>query len=148
MTTRVIRTEADRALFVQYVKTRALPFTVNSVAGEKRTIEQNRLAMMWIKEAAEQLGDRSFEELRGECKLRFGVPILRAENEDFRKRYDELVRPMPYETKLALMVEPFDMPVTRLMKINQLTAYLDRLSQHFLEQGIVLTDPDKRKAAA
>jgi hypothetical protein len=147
MTTRVIKSESDLALLVQYLRARPRPYTVDVVKGAKRSAEQNRLAMLWIKEAAEQLGDRTFEELRGECKLRFGVPILRAANEGFREKYDRLIRPLTYQEKLELMVEPFDFPVTRLMKTSELTAYLDALSKHFLEQGIVLTNPEERRAA-
>jgi hypothetical protein len=146
MTDRIIKNATDRALLIKYIWARELPFVVSITKG-KRTIPQNRLQMQWIKEAAEQMGDRTFEELRGECKLTFGVPILRAENPEFRKAYDKHIKPLPYETKLAMMREPFDFAVTRLMNTDQLTRYLDQLGQHFLEQGIVLTDPEKRKAA-
>lgn len=102
---------------------------------------------MWLNEAAEQLGDRTAEELRGMCKLQFGVPILRAENTRFCEAYDRLIKPLPYETKLEYMMDPLDFPVTRLMTTNQKTRYLEDVSRHFLEQGIVLTEP-KRKVAA
>jgi hypothetical protein len=105
-----------------------------------------------VNEIAEQLGDRTPEEVRGYCKLTIGVPILRAENEAFRERYDAIVKPLPYEQKLALMMEPLDFPITRLMSTKQATAYLDGVHRHFSEKGIVLTDPgdltsqDKRDA--
>ena len=150
VTTRVIKTEADRALLVQYLKARPLPYTVDIVKGKHRTDAQNKLQRLWISEIAEQLGDQTPEEVRGFCKLVFGVPILRAENTAFREKYDAIVRPLPYETKLAIMQEPLDMPVTRLMTTDQKTRYLDTLCRHFLQQGIVLTDPEvkrQRKAA-
>lgn len=150
MATRVVDTEADRALLLWHIAARPLPFTVDIVKGRRRSTEQNRLQMLWIKEAAEQLDDRTFEELRAECKLRFGVPILRAENEIFRERYDAIFKPLPLKTKLALMMEPFDFPVTRLMSTSQKTAYLNDLSRWFLSQGIALTEPppvEMRRAA-
>ena len=147
MTTRIIKTEQDRTLLIQFVKTQKLPFTVDIVRGRRRSVEQNRLQRLWLNEAADQLGDRSAEELRGECKLTLGVPILRAEHEVFRKKYDRHVRGLPYEQKLALMMEPLDMPVTRLMTTDQKTRYLDAMSRMLLEQGIVLTDPEARRAA-
>lgn len=109
---------------------------------KKRTLEQNRLQRQWLNEISEQLGDRTPEEARGYCKLTIGVPILRAENEKFREHYDRVIRPMPYETKLALMMEPFDFPVTRLMTTSQHTKYLDGIQRHFAEQGVLLTSPE------
>lgn len=148
MVTRVIKNDGDLALLVQYLKARKRPYTVDIVAGKHRTNEQNHLQRMWLNEAAEQLGDRTAEELRGMCKLQFGVPILRAENTRFREVYDRLIKPLPYETKLEYMMEPLDFPVTRLMTTSQKTRYLDDLSKHFLEQGIVLTEPKRKLEAA
>ena len=111
----------------------------------KRSAEQNRLQRMWVNEAAKQ-GDQTAEEYRAYCKLHFGVPILRAENEEFRIKYDRIIKPMPYETKLELMAEPFDFPVTRLMTSKQKTKYLDQCYVFLTGQGYVLTEP-KGKAA-
>jgi hypothetical protein len=106
-----------------------------------RSLKQNKLQRLWLGEIAEQLGDQSPEEVRGYCMLTIGVPILRAENDTFRERYDAIVKPLPYEQKLALMMEPLDFPVSRLMTTKQATAYLDGIHRHFSEKGIVLTDP-------
>ena len=148
MTTRVINSEADRTLLLQFVKAHKLPFTADIVRGKRRSVEQNHLQRLWLNEAAEQLGDRTPEELRGECKLTLGVPILRAENSTFREKYDQFVRPLPYEQKLALMMEPFDFPITRIMTTKQATVYLDSMHRHFSEKGIVLTDPGDLLARA
>jgi len=147
MVTRVISNADDLALLIDFLKARKRPYTVDIVAGKHRTNEQNHLQRLWLNEAAEQLGDRTAEELRGMCKLQFGVPILRAENTRFREIYDLHVKPLPYERKLALMMEPLDLPVTRLMTTNQKTRYLDDVSRHFIEQGIVLTEPKRKEAA-
>lgn len=145
MTTRVIRTEVDRALLIQLVKAHKLPFTIDLVKGAHRSVDQNRLQRLWINEIAEQLGDMTPEEVRGLCKLQFGVPILRAENSRFCETYDRYVKPRSYEEKLALMMEPLDMPVTRIMTTDQKTRFLEALSKHFLAQGVVLTEPKKRE---
>lgn len=142
MTTRVINSEADRTLLLQFIKDHKLPFTADIVRGKRRSVEQNHLQRLWLNEAAEQLGDRTPEELRGECKLTLGVPILRAENTTFREKYDQFVRPLPYEQKLAFMMEPLDFPVTRLMTTEQKTRYLDAMFLQFTKQGVKLTDPD------
>jgi hypothetical protein len=141
MTTRTIRTKDDLALLLRFLRDRKLPFTVEVHSGAKRTTDQNRLQRLWLNEVAEQMGDRTPEEVRGYCKLTMGVPILRAENENFRDRYDAVVRPLPYDQKLAIMMEPLDLPVTRLMSVEQKTRYLDAIFRHFSEQGLALTLP-------
>lgn len=139
MTTRAIATEADRKFLYRFLATQKLPFTVDVTRGKRRSVEQNRLQRVLINEIAEQLGDRTAEEVRGYCKLTIGVPILRAENEAFREKYDAVVKPLSYEQKLALMQEPLDMPVTRLFSTEQKTRYLDSVIRHFAEQGVVLS---------
>jgi hypothetical protein len=141
MTTRFIETYHDRRMLLDFIESQPLPLTVTLAKGGKRSLKQNRLQRHWLNEIAEQLGDRTPEEVRGYCKLTIGVPILRAENEAFRERYDAIVKPLPYEQKLALMMEPLDFPVSRLMSTKQATAYLDGIHRHFSEKGIVLTDP-------
>ena len=148
MSTRVVKTEEQRALLLRYIKEHRLPFTADIVKGERRSVEQNKLQRLWLNEIAEQLGDHTPEEVRGYCKLTIGVPILRAENEEFAAKYDAHVRPLPYPQKLAIMCEPLDMPVTRLMTTVQKTKYLDAIWRHFTEQGLVLTDPNPMGQAA
>lgn len=146
MTTRIIRDEAEREALILLIQSRPLPFTASLAKGANRSWKQNRLQRLWVGEAAEQLGDHSAEYLRGLCKLQFGVPILRAENEAFREAYDKNVKGLDYETKIALMMEPLDFPVTRLMTSKQKTAYLDEISRSFSQQGVRLTDPDDQGA--
>lgn len=141
---RIIETEQAREMLVKFIQGRKLPFTATVTDGKHRTTHQNRLQRQWMVEIAAQLGDRTPEEVRGYCKLHFGIPILR-ENDAFRKDYDDLVRPLPYEAKLKLMMEPFDFGVTRIMTTRQKTKYLDDVHKHFSEQGLVLTNPEDLK---
>jgi hypothetical protein len=141
MTSRFLETDQDRRTLIRFLEAQPLPMVVSVAKGGKRTVKQNRLQRQWINEIAEQLGDQTPEEVRGYCKLTIGVPILRDENEAFRERYDAIVKPLPYEQKLALMMEPLDFPVSRLMNTKQATAYLDGVHRHFSERGIALTDP-------
>lgn len=142
---RIVETEADRAMLLRFLEKKPIPMTVSIADGKHRTTPQNRLQRQWMTEIAAQLGDRTPEDVRGECKLTFGVPILREQNEVFRKEYDEVVKPLPYELKLRLMKEPFDFGVTRIMTTRQKTEYLDRVHRHFSEMGIILTNPDDLK---
>lgn len=141
MPIRFIEDDRSRKALLTYIEQQPLPITVSITAGGHRTLKQNRLQRQWLNEIAEQLGDRTAEEVRGECKLMFGVPILRAENDAFCKAYDKSIKGRPYEEKVALMMEPLDLPVTRLMTTKQHTKYLDAMLRHFSAMGIVLTDP-------
>lgn len=142
---RIIEDEQARKMLVKFIEGRPLPFTATITDGKHRTNPQNRLQRQWMVEIAAQLGDRTPEEVRGECKLTFGVPILRAENDAFRAEYDKVIKPLPYEFKLKLMMEPFDFGVTRIMTTRQKTAYLDAVHQHYSEMGLVLTNPEDLK---
>lgn len=146
---RIVETEQARDMLVKFITGKALPFTVSITDGKHRTTDQNKLQRLWVMEIAAQTGETP-EEVRGYCKLAFGVPILRAENDVFRAAYDEMIKPLPYPMKLKLMMEPFDFGVTRLMNTRQKTAYLDAVHRHYTGQGVILTNPEylKRRQAA
>ena len=147
---RIVETEQARDMLIKFIAGKKLPFTVTTTDGKHRTTDQNRLQRLWVMEIAAQLGDRTPEEVRGELKLTFGVPLLRAENDAFRARYDEVVKPLPYESKLKLMMEPISLPITSIMTTRQKTAYLDAVHRHFSGMGLILTSPDdlKHRSAA
>lgn len=141
---RIVECDYDREVLINFIREAKLPFTASIVEGHHRTTEQNKLQRLWVNEIAAQLGDQTAEEVRGYCKLAFGVPILREENEAFRFMYDRIVKPMQYEQKLALMMEPFDFGVTRIMNTRQKTEYLNRMLRHFSGAGLHLTIPPDR----
>lgn len=142
MASRIIRDAGDLARLVTFLEGRKLPLTVTIAAGIKRTDEQNKLQRKWCGEIAEQMGDRTAEDVRGECKLRLGVPILRAENDAFAEKYDRLIKPRTYEEKLELMMEPIDFPVTRIMTTRQKTQFLDAMHRYWSAKGLILTTPE------
>lgn len=145
MPTRLIASEDDRKILLKFIQGQKLPFTVTITRGKNRTADQNRLNRLWCNEIAEQLGDRTAEEVRGELKLRFAIPILRAENDDFAEKYDRIIKNLPYETKLELMMLPIDLPATRLMRTDQFTRYLDEVYRFYRQQGLVLTEPPDKQ---
>ena len=142
MVARVINDVQQRDLLEAFLREQKFPFTIEITKGKRRSVKQNRLQRQWVNEIAEQRGDVTPEWVRGECKLTHGVPILRAENEMFCEKYDEVIKPLPYESKVALMMEPIDLPVTRLMSVDQKTRYLDAIYQYWTESGFILTDPE------
>ena len=120
------------------------PCTVSIRAGVLRSTAQNSLAQQWAADVSAQLGDRTPEEARGYFKLHHGVPIRR-EDEAYAAEYDRDIRPLPYAMKLKLMQVPYDLAVTRDMKVKELTRYLDSIQREFLAMGVHLTDPEELK---
>jgi len=144
MPTKIIRYPIHVEALANMLRGRKLPITVTWTQGAPRSTAQNRLAQRWFTDIATQLGDQTHEDVRAECKLRFGVPILRAENEAFRISYDRVIKALPYEQKLDA-IKAFDMPVTRLMTVKQMTAFMDEMQRHWSTQGVRLTDPEALK---
>lgn len=103
-----------------------------------RTLSQNALQWKWYAEIGKFWGE-SAEYAHRYCKLRFGVPILRAEHDRFRVVYDRHLKPLTYEQKLAA-VEIIS--VSSLMTVPQAKQYMDEIVKHFAEQGLVLTQPE------
>lgn len=144
MPTKIIREPDHVDALAAMLRFRKLPITVTWTQGAPRSHAQNRLAQRWFTDIATQLGDQTHEDVRAECKMRFGVPILRAENEAFRLSYDRVIKPMPYEEKLEA-IKAFDLPVTRLMTVKQMTEFMDAMQKHWSVHGVRLTDPEALK---
>lgn len=140
MTTRLIKTDQQRDLVVKYIQNRKLPFSVDITDAEIRTSKQNALQHMWLRELEDQ-GDHTAEEYRGICKLHFGVAIMKAESLEWAEKYDRIIKPLDYEQKLEMMMEPMDFPVTRLMSPKGAMQYLNKIYEHFTGLGFYLTDP-------
>lgn len=69
------------------------------------------------------------------CKLHYGVPILRAEDEEFRAVYDAAIKGLTYEQKLSVMRY---FPVTSLMNKKQINKYIEALQGYFGPLGVCL----------
>lgn len=93
-----------------------------------RTEEQNAISHAWYAQLAKELRDDTALGHKCFCKLHFGVPILRAEDEEFRKVYDTVIKQLSYEKKLEVMKI---LPVTSIMKTKQLSQYLEAMQAHF-----------------
>ena len=65
---------------------------LNIKTGKDRSRDQNAISHAWYEQIARELREDSPEGVKCECKLRFGVPILRASDDDFREMYDTAIR--------------------------------------------------------
>ena len=108
--------------------------------GKPRSLDQNAISHVWYEQVAQELREDSVLGVKSFCKLHFGVPILRAEDDEFRAKYDRVVKPMAYEDKLTLM-EWF--PVTSLMRTPQLSQYLEAMQSHYHGRGVWLQFPEQ-----
>lgn len=116
-----------------------------------RTARQNALAHTWYEQIASELREGTARDARAECKLLYGVPILREEVPEYREQYDRLIKSrFSHEEKLALMAGAGDddgYPVTRLMTTEQLTRYLHDVQEGYRGRVALEFPEDARWAA-
>ena len=103
--------------------------------GKDRSILQNSASHLWYSQIAVELKEDDALGWKCYCKLHHGVPILRAEDADFKSVYDKAIKGMSYEKKLLVMRF---IPVSSLMTKVQLTRYLEAIQSDFLNRGIKL----------
>lgn len=113
---------------------------LNVKTGKDRSLDQNALSHCWYEQLARELPEEDALGWKAFCKLQFGVPILRAEDPEFREFYDRSIKAsLSYEEKLKAMAY---LPVTSLMTTAQLSKYLEAMQQHFAKHGVMLEFPE------
>ena len=93
----------------------------------KRTLPQNALKSVWYKEIADFRGDVTAKDVERECKLNYGVPILRrdvATNWVYEQSIDKLL----HEKKLIIM-DIFS--VTSIMSVKEKNEYLNLMQSDY-----------------
>lgn len=103
-----------------------------------RSLAQNRLSFLWYGEIGAYMGIVA-DEARCRCKLKFGVPIMVAEDEFFARTWQQLVEKHGRTFLLDLMEL---VPVTSLMTVAQMSQYLTDIDFYFGSQGLDLTHPE------
>ena len=104
-----------------------------------RSLDQNAISHAWYEQLARELPEDDARGWKRMCKLHFGVPILRAEDEAFREFYDGALKRLTYEQKLAAMEY---VPVTSIMSKGQLSRYIADMARSFaVERGVHLELP-------
>lgn len=99
-----------------------------------RSLPQNNLWGAWYSMIGKQTGQAPLE-VKCECKLLWGVPILTAEDEAFRRVWDAKFSGDTYAQKLFMMRY---LPVTSLLSKAQGMVYTSTLQIEYAKQGIVL----------
>jgi len=112
--------------------------------GKDRSNDQNALTHAWYAQIARELREDDESGWKSYCKLHHGVPILRAEDDEFRDAYDAAIKGLSYELKLAAMRI---LPVTSRMTKVQLSKYAEAVQADFRGKGVRLEFPESRIAA-
>ena len=104
----------------------------------ERSTDQNSMMYALYGDIARQSEDLSVQDVRRQCKLTIGIPILRAADNDYSTWYDRTIKPMAYEDKLMLM-DHYD--VTSMLTKEQASEYLNTILFNYGKQGYALDDP-------
>jgi len=108
--------------------------------GKDRSLDQNRISHAWYEQLARELKEDDVLGWKALCKLHYGVPILLAEDEEFREGYNFSIAHLMYEQKLYVMR---DFPITSRMNKKQLSKYLEDMQDDFLKRGVILKFPEQ-----
>lgn len=138
----LIQTEDEWKKAVAALAGQKLPFRLVVTDWRPRSRDQNTLQWLWAKEASQQRGDVTISEVQAEWKLRFGIPILLAENATFAAVWLRIEGKLTHEEKLEWMNY---IPVTSMMTMDQARRYLDDVQRYNAENKIKLTDPEESR---
>ena len=139
----ILRTDEQKANAAAAVATVAVsdtkPVSVKiQPYSEKRRAAQNRLAHMWSGEISKQGGEFTAYEIHQKCKLKYGIPILR-QDEDFEAYWQKVAPMFPiYEQQLKELMPRT--PVTSIMTTKQMSQYLSDVCRS-ASTKYQLTDP-------
>ena len=108
-------------------------------AAKARSTAQNRLIYKSYQRIGKTLygGDESHS--RNECKLRIGCRILYRDSQDFAQVFDNVIRPLSHENKLAAMLL---ISVSSIMTITQATEYIKTIFTEYGQRGVYFLDLD------
>ena len=93
----------------------------------KRTMPQNALKSVWYKDIADFRGDVTSKDVERECKLNYGVPILRRDVAT-NWVYEQSIDKLPHEKKLIVMDR---FAVTSIMSVKEKKEYLNCLQSDY-----------------
>lgn len=96
-------------------------------ATKKRSLDANAIKSVWYRDIAKYQEDVSIKEVERECKLKYGVTILRADPAN-NWIYERSLDKLPYEKKLIIMDR---LAVTSQMNTKQMNAYLECMKSDY-----------------
>lgn len=118
---------------------------VKATAGKARSLPQNAIQHAWYTQMALEDRQLSLQEHVRYCKWTHGVPILCADDPDYRALCRTLLGPLDYEARLVAMDH---FPVTRLFNKEQESTYLERVQADYGRRGVQLNFPEEARHVA
>lgn len=103
--------------------------------GKDMSDDQRKMTFELYSRIGQQLYGGDMQHARAECKLTIGVPIMRRDDVEYRDKYNKVILPLDYDTKLSLMLPSLEFPVTSCMKIKQCREYIDTVIKVYTEKG-------------
>jgi len=100
---------------------------INCTASDRRSLDMNALVNMWYKDIADVRGDVTAQDVRRECKVNYGVPILRRDA-GHNWIYQNTIDRMSYEKRLRA-IDVF--AVTSVMSTAELKEYLGMMENDY-----------------
>lgn len=140
----VIRDAVDTRRFLMMLDGFERPFTLAWTPGEKRTNNQNNTIHMWFQDVVDHFGDTPFDNVKAECNLQFGRPILERDDPEWSSAFGYIFDALSLPAKLKA-IRVLDIPFTRRMTVPQQREYMDAMQRHYAEIGVSLRDPEARK---
>jgi hypothetical protein len=101
--------------------------------GVERSRDQNALSHVWYVQISEELGEQTPEGVKAECKLNFGLPLMRSD--ESWNEIGVMLDKIPYEKRLAYMRH---VALTSEMTVKQMTEYMAAVQRHYAERGVTL----------
>ncbi|WP_424974224.1 hypothetical protein [Dinoroseobacter sp. S124A] len=109
-----------------------------------RTARQNRTIHKWFSQIAVQSPGLTEPEVKAQCNLTYGLPIMMRDDPDWGKAFGYIFADLSYPAKLKA-IRVLDIPFTRRMKVGQLSEYMEAMQRDYREAGFSLIDPEARK---
>ncbi len=110
-------------------------YLVCSVTRKRRTLDQSAQAHVWYKQISKELGEDTPLGVKCECKLNVGIPILCAEDDEFRQFWAMASKGLTYEDQLIAVKF---VAVTSIMTIDVSNQYLRELQNYWRPRGVSL----------
>jgi len=137
----IIRNAVDKRRFLMIFDHFEMPFTLTWKPGEGRSQAQNRTIHLWFDQIAKHFGDVTREDVKAECNLMFGRPIMARDDEEWAAAFGYIFDALSKPAKIKA-IRVLDVPFTRKMTVAQLTEYMNEMRRHYDELGVRLVDPD------
>jgi len=99
-----------------------------------RSLDQNALWAVFYTIIGKALGQTSVE-VKAECKLNYGVPILCEQDDGFKRMWRKLFEPLNYEMQLSAMRH---IGVTREFSKMNGSIYTETLQREYAKSNIIL----------